>query len=164
MCGAPDRRSPLTALSQPPSDTTHVSVTKPPPPALPPSGTNPVPLPPPARVPDSHHPTSPLKPNNYPFLSIYCRLLYLCIVIRSAFAYFYYHPPIQPACHHATSPPITFVYYPLTYSNPPFPFTRHFPTYSHPSLMWSITPSPYLLIHWLVCAVLLITCLWFHSM
>ena len=36
MCGAPDRRSPLAALAQPPSDTTHVSVTKPPTPALPP--------------------------------------------------------------------------------------------------------------------------------
>ena len=43
--GAPDRRSPLTALAQPPSDTTHVSVTNPPHPALPPSGTNPAPSP-----------------------------------------------------------------------------------------------------------------------
>ena len=29
VCGAPDRRSPLAALAQPPSDTTHVSVTTP---------------------------------------------------------------------------------------------------------------------------------------
>ena len=69
MCGAPDRRSPLAALAQPTSDTTHVSVTKPPtPPPLPPppppptSGTNPVPLPPTTLCPRLPPPPSPLHP------------------------------------------------------------------------------------------------------
>ena len=62
MCGAPDRRSPLAALGQPPSDTTHVSVTKPRPPPCPPSGTNPVPLPPTTLCPDSLLPPSPFHP------------------------------------------------------------------------------------------------------
>ena len=52
VCGAPDRRSPLAALAQPPSDTTHVSVTPPypllvliqsPSPLLPPTPSSPLP-------------------------------------------------------------------------------------------------------------------------
>ena len=65
MCGAPDRRSPLTALAQPPSDTTHVSVTKPPTSALPPSGTNPVPLPPPTTL-CPRLPPPPFPPSSRP--------------------------------------------------------------------------------------------------
>ena len=62
MCGAPDRRYPLAALAQPPPDTTHVSVTKPPTPTLPPSGTNPAPLPLLPYAPDSLLPPSPFIP------------------------------------------------------------------------------------------------------
>ena len=62
MCGAPDRRSPLAALAQPPSDTTHVSVTKPLTPTLPLLVLIQSPSPLLPYAPDSLLPPSPLHP------------------------------------------------------------------------------------------------------
>ena len=64
VCGAPDHRSPLAALAQPPSDTTHVSVTKPLTPTLPPFWYESSPLPPTTLCPLL--PPPPFPPSSWP--------------------------------------------------------------------------------------------------